>query len=164
MLWLGWWKLYFMLKCFDVYLKWLHASLSYALFPQNYKTTQLDNKLCQSTRGCPWVSFSECGSLSLTDNHDSVITSLEPDILECEVKPSLGSITMNKASGGYRIPAGLFQILKDDAVSVLCSRCQPIWKTEQWPQDWKICFHSNSKNSQYQRMFQLLQNCVYFTC
>ena len=84
------------------------------------------------------MSFSECGSLSLTDNHDSVITSLEPDILECEVKPSLGSITMNKASGGYRIPAGLFQILKDDAVTVLHSICQQIWETQQWPQDWKM--------------------------
>ena len=97
------------------------------------------------------------------DNHDGVITDLEPDILECEVKPSLGSITMNKASGGYRIPAELFQIPKDDAVSVLHSRCQPIWKTQQWPQDWKTCFHFNSKESQYQRMFQLLQNCVLFT-
>ena len=68
MLWLGWWELYFMLKCFNVYLEWLRASQPYALFPENYKTTQLDNKLCQSTRGCPWVSFSECGSPSLTQD------------------------------------------------------------------------------------------------
>ena len=71
------------------------------------------------------------------DNHDGLITHLEPDILEGEVKWALGSITMNKASGGDGIPAGLFQILKDDAVKVLHSMCQQIWKTQQWPQDWK---------------------------
>ena len=69
------------------------------------------------------------------DNHDGVITHLEPDILECEVKRALENITMNKASGG--IPVELFQILKDDAVKVLHSICQHIWKTQQWPQDWK---------------------------
>ena len=71
------------------------------------------------------------------DNHDGVMTHLEPDILECEVKWALGSITMNKSSGGDRIPVELFQILKDDAVKVLHSICQQIWKTQQWPQDWK---------------------------
>ena len=71
------------------------------------------------------------------DNHDGVITPLEPDILECEVKWALGSITTNKASGGNRIPVELFQILKDDAIKVLHSICQQIWKTQQWPQDWK---------------------------
>ena len=71
------------------------------------------------------------------DNHDGVITHLEPDILECEVKQALGSITMNKASGGNGIPVELFQILKDDAVNVLHSICQQIQKTQQWPQDWK---------------------------
>ena len=70
-------------------------------------------------------------------NHDGVITHLEPDILECEVKWALESITMNKASGGDGIPIELFQILKDDAVKVLHSVCQQIWKTQQWPQDWK---------------------------
>ena len=70
-------------------------------------------------------------------NHDSVITHLEPDILECEVKWALGCIIMNKASGGDGIPVELFQILKDDAVKVLPSICQQIWKTQQWPQDWK---------------------------
>ena len=70
-------------------------------------------------------------------NHDGVITHLEPDILECEVKWALRSITMNKASGGDRIPVEWFQILKDDAVKVLHSICQQIWKTQQWPQDWK---------------------------
>ena len=71
------------------------------------------------------------------DSHDDVITNLEPDILECEVKWALESITMNKASGGDGIPVELFQILKDDAVKVLHSICQQIWKTQQWPQDWK---------------------------
>ena len=71
------------------------------------------------------------------DNHYGVITHLEPDILECEIKWALGSITMNKASGGDGIPVELFQILKDDAVKVLYSICQCIWKTQQWPQDWK---------------------------
>ena len=69
------------------------------------------------------------------DNHDGVITHLESDILECEVKWALGSITINKASGGDGIPVELFQILKDDAVKVLHSICQQIWKTQQWPQD-----------------------------
>ena len=71
------------------------------------------------------------------DNHDGVITDLEPDILECEVKWALESITTNKARGGDGIPVELFQILKDDAVKVLHSICQHIWKTQQWPQDWK---------------------------
>ena len=69
------------------------------------------------------------------DNHDSVITHLEPDILECEVKWALGGITTNKASGGDGIPVELFEILKDDVVKVLHSICQQIWKTQQWPQD-----------------------------
>ena len=71
------------------------------------------------------------------DNHDGVITHLEPDILECEVKWALGSIIMTNASGGDGIPVQLFQILKDDAVKVLHSICQQIWKTQQWLQDWK---------------------------
>ena len=77
-------------------------------------------------------------SLNDWDDHDSVLTHLEPDILECEVKWSIRSINTNKASGGDRIPADLFQILKDDVVKVLNSIHQPIWKTQQWPQDWKI--------------------------
>ena len=71
------------------------------------------------------------------DNHNGVITHVEPDILECEVKWALGSITVNKASGGDGIPVELFQILKGDAVKVLHSVSQQIWKTQQWPQDWK---------------------------
>ena len=79
------------------------------------------------------------------DNHDSVITDLEPDILECEVKWALESITMNKASGGDGIPVELFQILEDDAVKVLHSKCQQIWKTQQWSQDWKGQFSFQSQ-------------------
>ena len=71
------------------------------------------------------------------DNHDGMITHLDPDILECKVKWALGSITMNKASGGDGIPVELFQILKDDAVKGLHSICQQTWKTQQWPQNWK---------------------------
>ena len=87
-----------------------------------------------------WQEYTELYPKDLhnQDNHDGVITHLEPDILESEVKWALGSITMNKASGGDGIPVELFQILKDDAVKVLHSICQQIWKTQQWPQDWKI--------------------------
>ena len=82
------------------------------------------------------------------DNHDGMITHLELDILECEVKWALGRIAMNKASGGDGIPVELFQILKDDAVKVLHSICQQIWKTQQWPQDWKrSVFFPAPKNS-----------------
>ena len=75
--------------------------------------------------------------LHVPDNHDSVIIHLEPDILECEVKWALGNTTTNKVSGGDGIPVELFQTLKDDAVKALHSICQQIWKTQQWPQDWK---------------------------
>jgi len=86
-----------------------------------------------------WQEFTELYKKDLNDpdNHDGVITHLEPDILEFEVKWVLGSIITNKASGGDGIPAELFQILKDDAVKVLHSICEQIWKTQQWPQDWK---------------------------
>ena len=81
------------------------------------------------------------------DNHDGMITHshLESDILECEVKWALESITMNKASGGDGIPVEQFQILKDDAVKVLHSICQQIWKTQKWPQDWKSQFSFQSQ-------------------
>ena len=79
--------------------------------------------------------YTKC--LNDLDNHDDVVTHLKPDILECEVKWALESITTNKASGGDGIPVQQFQILKDDAVKVLHSNCQQIWKTQQWPQDWK---------------------------
>ena len=86
-----------------------------------------------------WQEYTELykKDLHIQDNHDGVITHLEPDILEFEVKWALESVTMHKASGGVRIPVELFQILKDDAVKVLHSICQQIWKTQQWPQDWK---------------------------
>jgi len=96
------------------------------------------------------------------DNHYGVITHLEPDILECKVNWALGSITMNKANGGDGIPVELFQILKDDAVKVLHAICQQIWKTQQWPEDWKrsVSFHFNPKERQCQRIFKLLHNCT----
>ena len=85
------------------------------------------------------------------DNHDGVITNLEPDILECEVKWALESITMNKAHDGDGIPVELFQILKDDAVKVLHSICQQIWKTQQWPQDWRrsVFIPTSKKGGQF---------------
>ena len=86
-----------------------------------------------------WQEYTELYKKDLhdPDNHNGVITHLEPDILECEVKWALGSIITNKASGGDGIPVELFQILNDDAVKVLHSICQQIWKTQQWPQGWK---------------------------
>ena len=98
------------------------------------------------------------------DNQNGVITHLEPDILEYEDKWALESIPVNKASGGDGIPVELFQILKDDAVKVLHSVCQQIRKTQQWPQDWKRCFHSNPKERQCQRMLKLPHNCTHLTC
>ena len=94
------------------------------------------------------------------DNHDGMITHLEPAILECEVKWALESITTNKASGDDGIPIELFQILEDDALNMLHSRCQQIWKTQQWPQDWKrsvfvpIPMKGNGKQ----------HNCIHLTC
>ena len=98
------------------------------------------------------------------DNHDGVITHLEPDILGCEVKWASGSITTNKASGGDVIPVELFQIPKDDAVRVLHSICQQIWKTQQVATGLeKVSFHSNPKQRQCQRMLQLPHNCTHLT-
>ena len=94
-----------------------------------------------------------------------MVTYLSPNILECEVKGTIGSFTTNKASVGDGIPAEVFQILKDDAVKVLHSICQQIWKTQQWPQGLeKVSFHSNPKERQCQRMLKLLHNCTYLTC
>ena len=98
------------------------------------------------------------------DNHNCVITHLGPDILECEVKWALGNITTNKASGGNGIQVGLFQILKDDAVKVLHSICQQIWKTQQWPQDWKSSVFTavpkkgNAKECSNYRTIALISN------
>ena len=99
------------------------------------------------------------------ENHNGVVSHLEPVIVESEVKWALGSITTNKASGSDGIPVELFQILKDDAVKMLHSLCQQIWKTQQWPQDWKkSVFLSSPKENQCQRMFRLPHNCTHFTC
>ena len=88
------------------------------------------------------------------DNHDGVITHLEPDILECKLKWALGSIPMNKASGGDGIPVELFQVLKDDAVKVLHSICQEIWKTQQWPQNGKGQFSFQSLRTEMPKNVQ----------
>ena len=96
------------------------------------------------------------------DNHDGVITHLEPDILECDIKWALGSITTNKTSGGGEIPVELFQILKDNAVKVLHSVYQRIWKTQQWPQDWKkSVFIPISKKGSGKRMQTTTQLCSF---
>ena len=120
--------------------------------------------------GLPFPSSEYTEELYKKDLHDpnsqdGVITHLEPDILECEVKWALGSITTNKASRGDGIPAEVFQILKDDAVKVLHSICQQIWKIQQWPQAWKrSIFIPNPKKSNAKEMFKLLHNCTHFTC
>ena len=113
-----------------------------------------------------WQEYTELYKKVLhdPDNHDSGITQLDPDILECEVKWALGSIAMNKASGGDGILVELFQILKDDAVKVLHSICQQVWKTQQWPQDWKSQFSFQSQERQCQRMLNLPHNCTHLTC
>ena len=110
------------------------------------------------------------------DNQAGVITHLEPDILKCKVKWALGNIAVIKARGGDRIPVELFQILEDDAVKVLHSMCQQIWKTQQWPQDWKrsvflpIPKKGNAKELplsklfKLPKMFKLLHNCTHLTC
>ena len=98
------------------------------------------------------------------DNHEGVIIHLETDILECDVKWALGSITMNKASRSDGSPVELFQILKDDAVNVLHSICQQIWKTAVATGLENVSFHSNPKERQCQRMFRLPNNCTHLTC
>ena len=112
-----------------------------------------------------WQEYTELCKKDLHDPDDrnAVITHLEQDILECEVKWALESITTNKASGGDGIPVDPFQILKDDAVKVLHSIGQQIWKTQQWPQGWKRCFHSNPKEKQSQRMLKLPHNFTHLT-
>ena len=97
------------------------------------------------------------------DNHDGVITHLEPDILECEVEWALESITTNKASEGDGIPVELFQILQDDAVKVLYSICQQLWKLSKSKGLEKVSFHSNPKERQCQRMLKLPHNCTHLT-
>ena len=104
--------------------------------------------------------------LNNPDNHNGVVTHLEPDTLECEVKWALGSITMNKASGGDGISVELLQILKDNAVKVLHSICQQIWKTQQWPQDWKMSVFiltpkkDSAKECSNCRIFALISHAI----
>ena len=98
------------------------------------------------------------------DNHDVVITHLEPGILECEVKGALWSITMSKASGDDRIPIELFQILKNDAVKVVHSICQQIWKTQLRPKIWKSQFSFNHQEGQGLKMFKLPHSWTHSTC
>ena len=98
------------------------------------------------------------------DNHDGMITNLEPHILGCEVRWALGSITMNKAGGEYRIPAELFQILKDDAVKVLHSTCQQILKTTVATALEMVSFHSKPEERQCQRMLKLPHRGTHLTC
>ena len=98
------------------------------------------------------------------DDHDGVNTHLEPDILECEGKWALGSITTNKASGGDGTPVELFQILKDDAVKVLHSICWQIWKTQKWPQDWTRSVFIPIPKKGNARMLKLPHNCTHLTC
>ena len=113
-----------------------------------------------------WQEYTELYNKDLNDpdNHDGVITHLEPDILVCEAKCALGSITISKTSGGDGIPAELFKILKDDVVKVLHSICQQTWKTALTTGQEKVSFPSNPKEKQCQRMFKLPHNCTHFTC
>ena len=106
-----------------------------------------------------WQEYIELYKKDLNDpdNHDGVIIHLEPDILECEVKWAIGRITKNKGSGGNGIPVELFQILNDGAVKVLHPICQQIWKSQQWPQDWKCQF---SFQSQRRTMPENLQTAI----
>ena len=100
--------------------------------------------------------------LNVQDNHDDVVSHLEPDILECEVKWALGSISMNKANRSDGIPAELFKILKDDAIKVLHSTHQQIWKTQQWPQNWKrSVFISIPKKGNAK---ECSNKCAHFMC
>ena len=113
------------------------------------------------SQGTEWQLKNKWGITVQTypDNHDGVIIQIKPHMLECKVKWALGSITMNKISGGDGIPAELFQILKDDAVTVLHSICQQIWKNSAVATRLeKVIFHSNPKERQCQRMFKLLHN------
>ena len=114
-----------------------------------------------------WQEYTELYKKDLhdPDNYDGVITHLEPDILECEVKWALESITTNKAGGGDGIPVELFQILKDDAVKVLHSICQQIWKNSAEATGLeKVSFHPNPKERQCQKMLKLPHNCTHLTC
>ena len=133
----------------------------------------IENKYCRDLTVAEnikkrWQEYTELYKNDLHEpvNHEGVntYTHLEPDILECEVRWALGSITTNKASGGDGIPVELFQTLKDDAVKVLYSICQQIWKTQRATGLEKVSFHSNPKEGQCQRMLKLPHNYTHLTC
>ena len=114
-----------------------------------------------------WQEYTEelcIKGLNDLDNHDGVVTYLKPDILKYEVEGVIGGLTMNKANGGDRISAELFQILKDEATIVLHSMSQQIWKTAVATGLEKVSFHSNLKEGQGQRMFKLPYSCTHLTC
>ena len=126
----------FFLAFFNIFLKGTcHAKMGSIKDRNGMDLTEADN-IKKRWQECTEELYKK--DLHDPDNHEGVITHLEPYILECEVKWALGSITTNKASGGDGIPVELFQILKDDAVKVLHSMCQQVWKTQQWPQGWKM--------------------------
>ena len=113
-----------------------------------------------------WQEYTELykKDLHVQENHNGVITHLEPDILECEVRWTSGSITMNKASGGDGIPGELFQILKDDAVKVLHSVCQQIWKTQPWAREWKRSVFIQSQRKALPKNAQTSAQCTHLMC
>ena len=139
---------------------YLNQSVS---LPSNSKLNEKRSK-CPANR-TPRVAEKKGNKKDFNDphNHDSVITHLEPDILECKVKWALGSITTNKASWGDGIPVELFQILKDDAVKVLHSMCQQIWKAQQWPQDRKRSVFIPIPKKGNVRVLKLPHNCTHLT-
>ena len=108
--------------------------------------------------------FPPITQISWTSEHKTIIYQ-QPDIWDCDVKCALGSITANKGSGADGIPAKLIKVLRDDAIKMMHSICQQIWKTQQWPEDWKkVSFHFNPREGQCQTMFKLSYNCCHFTC
>ena len=113
-----------------------------------------------------WQEYTELSTKDLSDpdNHDRVITLLEPDMLECEVKWALGGITTKKGRGGDGIPVELFQILNNDAVKVLLSICRQIWKTQLWPQDWKRSVFIPIPKKAMSKDFQTTAQLHSFTC
>ena len=112
-----------------------------------------------------WQEYTEELYKKDLHDHDGVIMHLQLNIRDCKVNWALGTITMNKASGGDGIPAELFQILKDDTVKELHSICQQIWKIQQWPQDWKrSVLIPIPKNGNAKEMFKLPHNCTHLTC
>ena len=140
-------------------ISWLQSPSAVILEPQKIKDRNGMDLTEAKDINKRWQEYTELykKDLHVPDNHNGVITHthLEPDILECEAKWALGSITRNKENGGDGISAKLFQILKDDSVKVLHSICQQIWKTQQWPQDWKRSVFIESQRKDAQTTAQL---------